>query len=99
MHRLADWLSDHMFPCFYQQVLGFHCPFCGLQRSVIALLEGDIGESITLFPPLFPLLLTALFALFYWWKHTPTTRRIINIMLLADAAILLINCIVQNILS
>ena len=37
----------------------FHvdCPGCGFQRSGIALLKGDIGQSLAYYPALIPMLL------------------------------------------
>ena len=58
MEKLAEWISNHQFPCITKQLFGFNCPFCGFQRSLIALLKGDICESVTLFPALIPLALT-----------------------------------------
>jgi hypothetical protein len=36
------------------------CPGCGMQRSILALLEGDLGRSLSLYPatiPIFALLI------------------------------------------
>ncbi|HOW24913.1 MAG TPA: DUF2752 domain-containing protein [Bacteroidales bacterium] len=40
----------------YQKVLGVRCPACGLQRSLIELMKGDIVESLRIYPPLIPVL-------------------------------------------
>lgn len=42
-------------PCVVKFTTGWPCPWCGMQRGFLALLEGDLGESIALFPPLLPM--------------------------------------------
>lgn len=64
MIGLIHWLEQHQMPCIYQKVLGIPCPACGLQRSFIELLKGDIIESLKIYPPLIPVLfLITLFVL------------------------------------
>lgn len=49
-----------MFPCAYKNILGIDCPICGFQRSFQLAINGDILESIRLYPPLFPIILLAI---------------------------------------
>jgi len=51
------WLQNHLIPCPFKYLTGIDCPGCGFQRSVIALLQGDLDKSFTLYPPAIPLLL------------------------------------------
>ena len=37
-------------PCGFHALTGLPCPGCGLTRSVVALFEGRVGESIMLHP-------------------------------------------------
>lgn len=48
------------------------CPGCGLQRSFIALIEGNLSASIKLYPALIPLLLVwmiVILHLIFKFKH------------------------------
>lgn len=56
MEHLLKWLEEHQLPCFYKRFFGIECPGCGMQRSFIALLKGELLESFYLFPALIPLL-------------------------------------------
>jgi Protein of unknown function (DUF2752) len=47
-----------MFACSWKQHLGIECPGCGAQRSFLELINGNILESIRLFPALIPLIST-----------------------------------------
>lgn len=47
-----------MLPCPSKLLLGLECPGCGLQRSFLALMRGDVVESLKLYPALMPLLIT-----------------------------------------
>ena len=50
-----------MLNCNFKEYFGFDCPGCGIQRSCLALLNGDFEKSIILFPSL--LLYISLFLL------------------------------------
>jgi hypothetical protein len=52
-----QWLQGHLLPCPFKYFTGIDCPGCGFQRSVIALLHGDLHGSFALYPPAIPLLL------------------------------------------
>ena len=56
LHKVITWLESHMGTCAFRELGGLECPGCGLQRSIIALLKGEILESILLFPALLPLI-------------------------------------------
>lgn len=98
MEKLAEWISNHQFPCITKQLFGFNCPFCGFQRSLIALLKGDICESVALFPALIPLALTIIVFGCGRIFNVPSLKKLTVWMLIGDACLLLINCIFQNIL-
>lgn len=56
--HIASWLEARQVPCVYREFLGFPCPGCGFQTSVIALLRGDFRLCVLSFPALFPLMLS-----------------------------------------
>lgn len=53
---MFTWLENHMLPCMYKQLLGVDCPMCGIQRSLLAALQGNFATSFSLYPPLLPVL-------------------------------------------
>lgn len=53
--------EQEMFKCVIKSKLGVECPGCGLQRSFWQLMEGNIKESISLYPALIPIILMFLF--------------------------------------
>ena len=51
--KIITWLEAHMGTGSFQEHAGVVCPGCGIQRSIIALLKGEILESILLYVPVF----------------------------------------------
>jgi len=51
------WLQGHLLPCPFKYLTGIDCPGCGFQRSVVALMQGDMHTSFSLYPAAIPLLL------------------------------------------
>ena len=41
-----------MLNCLFKEYFGYDCPGCGIQRSFLYLIEGDLEKSLILFPPL-----------------------------------------------
>jgi hypothetical protein len=58
MSLFIEWLKSHLLTCPSKHFLHLDCPGCGLQRSIVALLEGDIVQSIQLYPATMPLFFT-----------------------------------------
>ena len=62
---IVSWLEKHMLICPSKYLLHMDCPGCGIQRSFIALIKGDVVLSLTLYPAL----LVIMFILFYTALH------------------------------
>ena len=54
---LLTFLQTHMLPCPSRALLHFDCPGCGMQRSFICLLQGDLKNSLHYHPATIPMLL------------------------------------------
>ncbi len=61
MFKLVSWLENHLMTCYYKQLSGFDCPGCGMQRSFLELLKGNLIKSFYLYPALLPVIYTLLF--------------------------------------
>jgi hypothetical protein len=48
-------------PCPIKYLLHIDCPGCGFQRSVWALLEGDVGRSLATYPATVPIVALVVF--------------------------------------
>jgi len=45
-----------MLPCINKKYLGFECMGCGIQRSVVLLLNGEFIEAFYMYPGIYPLI-------------------------------------------
>ena len=50
-----DWLKEHLLTCPSKYFFHIDCPGCGMQRSILALLEGDIVKSLSIYPATIPI--------------------------------------------
>lgn len=69
---LIYWLENHLLQCFWKKHFGLECLGCGMQRSFVELLKGNIVESFILYPALVPLIFLFSFLflhLFFKFKH------------------------------
>lgn len=63
LNIIIQWLHNYLLPCPFKYLTGVDCPGCGFQRSVLALLQGDIHQSFILYPPAIPIILILLWGL------------------------------------
>ena len=54
------WLQHHLLTCPFKSFTGIDCPGCGIQRSIVALIQGNLIASLKLYPATIPII--ALFA-------------------------------------
>lgn len=95
LRYIINWLEAHIQPCIYKQVLGIECPGCGFQRSLIALLKGDLWESIQYFPGLLPMLFLFVFLILHLIFHFKKGATILKYLFIGDLAIIIIHYTVQ----
>lgn len=55
--NITSWLETHQLPCPFKWLTHFDCPGCGMQRSLVLLLKGNLSESFFMYPALIPILL------------------------------------------
>lgn len=68
----TSWLEEHMLQCPSKKLFIIDCPGCGLQRSLLALLKGDVLLSWKIYPPgIFVIitLIVLLLHLLFGFKH------------------------------
>lgn len=72
MSGIVDWLEEHLMACPYKKYFNIDCMGCGMQRSFIELLKGNLVESFMLYPALLPIIAMILFLplhLVFKFKH------------------------------
>jgi len=90
MEGFVEWLKNHMLTCPSKHFFHFDCPGCGLQRSIIALLEGDLVKSIQLYPATIPILFCLIFtALHLKFKFKFGPEIIIGAFILSSSIIVI----------
>jgi len=59
---IINFMERHMLRCPSKALFHIDCPGCGLQRSIISLMKGDITQSLTLYPATMPIMFLFVFA-------------------------------------
>lgn len=91
MEAVIHWMETHMMSCFYQKYFGIICPGCGFQRSLVALLKGDLLLSLSLYPPLIPILLMLLTLVLHLIFKFHFGAALLKFMFISVSAIITIN--------
>lgn len=94
-YDIINWLEAHMQPCIYKQGIGIECPGCGSQRALIALLKGNIWESIQLFPGLIPMLFLFVFLILHLVFNFKNGAAVLKYIFIGDIAIISIDYIIR----
>jgi hypothetical protein len=53
-------MEEYMVPCMNKSIFGIECMGCGMQRSILLLLNGEFVEAFKMFPAVYTLLLFGL---------------------------------------
>lgn len=90
---IIEWLESHMISCSYKKYFGLECPGCGMQRSFIELLKGNVYESFILYPPLTTTLLLVIYLILHLIFKFKNGANIIKIIFIINASIVVLNYI------
>ncbi|MDY8138972.1 DUF2752 domain-containing protein [Aquimarina sp. 2201CG5-10] len=63
MGEIISFLETHLLQCPTKKLIGIDCLGCGMQRSFVLLLKGQVSASFIMYPALIPMLFMLLFLL------------------------------------
>jgi len=87
------WLEHNLLSCPIKQLSGIDCPGCGLQRSLVALIKGDLITSVKFYPATIPILGLFLFTLIHLKFDFKNGAFIIKMLYIGVTLIIVINYI------
>ena len=93
------WLEAHMLSCPSRKYLHIDCPGCGLQRSIVLLLKGDLQASLQMYPAAIPLMALFLYTglhIKYGFRHGAAVIKYLMIGVAILMAVFYIYKIVQH---
>lgn len=90
-----NWLQNHLISCPFKALTGIDCPGCGFQRSLLALIKGDLVQSWHFYPP--TILILVLFITTYFLRNLQikNSNLIIKIMAIVVGNFIFINYLVK----
>ena len=91
--NIITWLESHQSACPFREHAGIDCPGCGLQRSISALLRGELVESIMQFPALLPLAAMFIFLGIHLAFRLKHGALILKIFYISNISIIVLNYI------
>ncbi|PHX82065.1 MAG: hypothetical protein CK539_06580 [Flavobacteriales bacterium] len=92
-----DWFRQHMLACPFKYITGYDCPGCGLQRSFIELLNGNIRECFSLYPPLFPIIILVIILIFQLKFRKPFGSKILIGLIIFSSLVIVISYILKQV--
>ncbi len=90
LSNAIDWMEQHLLLCPFKKAFLIDCPGCGLQRSVIALLRGNLAQAWHYYPAIFPMLLLFLVAFFQMRFSFPKGAFILKTLYIVCTAFIII---------
>ena len=85
--------NSHLIPCPVKYLTGYDCPGCGFQRSLIALLDGNVQQSVHLYPATIPLIFTFLVSIIANFLLREKSKMLINGLFMLSGSIVVLSYI------
>lgn len=94
-NKLSSFFEAHYATCSMKYATGIDCPGCGMQRSLHALLEGNILSSIYYFPALIPLMIMFAYLFLHLFFKFENGAKALIIIFSINAFIILTNFLIK----
>jgi hypothetical protein len=92
---MIKWLQTHMGTCAFKEHTGMDCPGCGMQRSFVELLKGNIWESIHLYPGLIPIIFTIIYLILHLTFSFKNGAKVLKISFIFTAIVIVVTYIIK----
>lgn len=88
-------LEDYLLPCLNKKMFGIDCLGCGIQRSIIHLINGEFTKAYYMYPAIYTLILLAVFLLLNIKYKFKNSRKIIITLATINVLIIVISYFIK----
>ncbi len=88
-------IEKFMLPCTTKSATGHECPGCGIQRSIVELMQGNIIESVILYPALPTLIFMMIYAILHIKFDFKHGAKVILISFIVNIVIIIVNYLIK----
>ena len=85
-----------MLQCPIKQNFGVDCPGCGMQRSLLLLIQGDLGGALRIYPAMIGLLLMFLLLGLHLKFNFKQGAEILKYLFIFNALTIFLNYIIKH---
>ncbi len=97
--NIINWLESHQLPCMFKALTHVDCPGCGIQRSFILLIKGDVASSFLTYPALIPIILLVAFLVLHLAIKIRNGTSILKFAYIFCAGIILVSYIYKLVVT
>jgi hypothetical protein len=87
-NSILHWMEANMLSCPFKKYLHIDCPGCGLQRSFLLLLKGNLIGSLQMYPATIPLIGLVVFLTLHLKYEFRTGATVIKYLYLSIAILI-----------
>lgn len=89
MFLFTKGIEDYMLPCLNKKFLGFECMGCGLQRSVVLLVNGQLLDAFFMYPAIYTIIALFGFIIINHFKNFKYGNKIIIILAFLNVVVII----------
>lgn len=90
-NKLSTFFESHYATCSIKGTTGLDCPGCGMQRSIHALMEGDLVSSVNFYPALIPLIIMFGYLILHLIFKFEKGAKVLLVFFIINASIIVIH--------
>lgn len=83
-------MEEYMVPCMNKSIFGIECMGCGMQRSILLLMNGNFIEAFKMFPALYTSILFFIFVVLHFVDKSRNYLKLIIASAIFNSLVLLI---------
>jgi hypothetical protein len=93
---ILSFLEKNMLKCPMKSITGMDCPGCGMQRSILLLMRGEVYESIKQYPATITILLMLVFLVLHLKFKFTNGATVLKYIFIFNAIIITLNFTIKQ---
>lgn len=95
LDKIISFLEHNLLTCSWKEYLNQECMGCGMQRSIILLLKGEIIGSFKMYPALYTLIIMFVFLAFHLRFNFKIGHSVLLYLFYINVIIILVNYFIK----